>query len=63
MHMTQAWRSASNSRKRWVAFWFCFFVLQAFTGSTVGKVVTGWIFLLQLVMLVREAKEKGTGNG
>jgi hypothetical protein len=40
-----------------------FFVLQVFTGSKVGVVATGGIFLLQLVMLFREAKEKGTGDG
>ena len=63
MRVTQVWRSASASRKRWTAFWLAFFVLQVFTGSKVGVVATGGIFLLQLVMLFREAKEKGTGDG
>ena len=63
MRVTQVWRSASASRKRWMVFWLSFFVLQVFTGSEVGVVATGGIFFLQLVMLFREAKEKGTGDG
>jgi hypothetical protein len=63
MRVTQVWRSASASRKGWTVFWLSFFVLQIFTGSRVGVVTTGGIFLLQLVMLFREAKEKGTGDG
>jgi hypothetical protein len=63
MRVSQVWRSASASRKRWMVFWLSFLVLQVFTGSKVGVVATGGIFLLQLVMLFREAKEKGTGDG
>jgi hypothetical protein len=63
MRVTQVWRSASASRKGWAVFWLSFFVLQIFTGSKVGVVATGGIFLLQLVMLFRRAKEKETGNG
>ena len=63
MRVSQVWRSASASRKRWMVFWLSFFVLQVFTGSKVGVVATGGIFFLQLVMLFREAKEKGSGDG
>ena len=63
MRVTQVWRSASASRKGWTVFWLSFFVLQIFTGSRVGVVTTGGVFLLQLVMLFREAKGKGTGTG
>lgn len=63
MRVTQVWRSASVNRKRWLAFWSFFLVLQIFTGSKVGIVLTGWILLLQFVILFKEYRKKGTGSG
>ena len=55
---TQVWRSTSASRRRWLAFWSFFLVLQIFTGSKSGIVVTGWLLLLQFVMMVKEYRVK-----
>lgn len=62
MRVTQVWRSTSVSRKRWLAFWSSFFALQLFTGSTVGVVVTGWLLVLQFVMLFKEYRAKTAGK-
>ena len=56
--LTQVWRSTSASRMRWLAFWSFLLVLQIFTGSKSGIVVTGWLLLLQLVMIYKEHRVK-----